>query len=201
MYPGVKRVLDLAGALILLLLLSPLMVIVGVSVFVLDGSPILFWQVRPGFGEKPFWVVKFRTMSQSPAAANGDESARVTKLGAILRRTSLDELPSLWNIVRGDLSFVGPRPLLVDYLELYSPRHTLRHSVRPGLTGLAQVSGRNLISWREKLDFDVKYVLEQSSWLDLTIIFRTLTVIAKGRGTNQADGTTTLRLMKGYEKR
>lgn len=200
MYPGVKRFLDFVVALVLLLLLSPFVVSVGVLVFILAGRPIFFRQVRPGLGGKPFGMVKFRTMSQAPAAANGDESARVTKLGAVLRKTSIDELPSLWNVVQGDLSFVGPRPLLMEYLEVYSPRHSLRHTVRPGLTGLAQVSGRNHVSWKERLDLDVLYVQRKSLWLDLRIIFQTIMVIAKGREINQADGTTMVRLMKGYDK-
>ena len=198
MYPRVKRVADLVVALILLLLLFPVVAIVGVLVFVLDGRPIFFRQVRPGLGEKPFMMVKFRTMSQVSAAANGDESPRVTKLGAILRKTSIDEIPSLWNVVRGDLSFVGPRPLLMDYLEVYSPVHSLRHTVRPGLTGLAQVAGRNLVSWKERLDLDVVYVQRQSLWLDITILFQTILVVLSFRGIDQADGTTMARLTKGY---
>ena len=144
-------------------------------------------------------MVKFRTMSQGPAAANGDESPRVTKLGAILRKTSIDEIPSLWNVVRGDLSFVGPRPLLMDYLEFYSPVHSLRHTVRPGLTGLAQVAGRNLVSWKERLDLDVVYVQRQSLWLDITILFQTILVVLSFRGIDQADGSTMVRLTKGYD--
>ena len=199
MYPRVKRVADLVVALILLLLLFPVVAIVGVLVFVLDGRPIFFRQVRPGLGEKPFVMVKFRTMSQVSAAANGDESPRVTKLGAILRKTSIDEIPSLWNVVRGDLSFVGPRPLLMDYLEVYSPVHSLRHTVRPGLTGLAQVAGRNLVSWKERLDLDVVYVQRQSLWLDITILFQTILVVLSFRGIDQADGTTMVRLTTGYD--
>lgn len=200
MYPKVKRVADLVVALILLLLLFPIVAFVGVLVFVLDGRPIFFRQVRPGLGEKPFVMVKFRTMSQAPASPNGDESPRVTKLGAILRKTSIDEIPSLWNVVRGDLSFVGPRPLLMEYLEVYSPVHSIRHTVRPGLTGLAQVAGRNLVSWKERLDLDVVYVQRQSLWLDIKILLQTILVVFSFRGIDQADGTTMERLTKGYDE-
>ena len=199
MYARAKRVVDFVVALILLLLLFPVVAIVGVLVLVLNGRPVFFRQVRPGLGEKPFVMVKFRTMSQAPVAANGDESQRVTKLGAILRKTSIDEIPSLWNVVRGDLSFVGPRPLLMDYLEVYSPSHSLRHTVRPGLTGLAQVAGRNLVSWKERLDLDVLYVQRQSIWLDLKILVQTILVVFSFRGIDQADGSTMARLTKGYD--
>ena len=199
MYSRIKRVVDLVVALILILLLFPVVVIVGVMVFALDGRPVFFRQVRPGLGEKPFVMVKFRTMSQVPAAASGNESARVTKLGAILRKTSIDEIPSLWNVVKGDMSFVGPRPLLMDYLEVYSPVHSLRHTVRPGLTGLAQIAGRNLVSWKERLDLDVVYVQRQSLWLDIKILFQTILVVCSFRGIDQADGSTMVRLTKGYD--
>ena len=200
MYSRIKRVVDLVVALILILLLFPVVVIVGVMVFALDGRPVFFRQVRPGLGEKPFVMVKFRTMSQVPAAASGNESARVTKLGAILRKTSIDEIPSLWNVVKGDMSFVGPRPLLMDYLEVYSPCHSLRHTVRPGLTGLAQVAGRNLVSWNERLDLDVIYVQRQSLWLDIKILFQTILVVFSFRGIDQADGSTMVPLAKGYDR-
>ena len=200
MYSRIKRVVDLVVALILILLLFPVVVIVGVMVFALDGRPVFFRQVRPGLGEKPFVMVKFRTMSQVPAAASGNESARVTKLGAILRKTSIDEIPSLWNVVKGDMSFVGPRPLLMDYLEVYSPVHSLRHTVRPGLTGLAQIAGRNLVSWKERLDLDVVYVQRQSLWLDIKILFQTILVVFSFRGIDQADGSTMVPLAKGYDR-
>lgn len=199
MYSRVKRVADLVTAVTLLLLLFPVVVIVGVFVFALDGRPIFFRQVRPGLGEKPFTMVKFRTMSHAPVAANGDESPRVTKVGAILRKTSIDEIPSLWNVVRGDLSLVGPRPLLMEYLEVYSPIHSQRFTVRPGLTGLAQVAGRNLLSWKERLDLDVVYVQRQSFWLDMKILFYTIPAVFGFRGIDQADGSTMVRLTKGYE--
>jgi len=198
-YPAIKRILDCAVAIVLLLLLSPLVGLIALLIFFVDGRPIFFRQVRPGLFETPFVMVKFRTMSPDPVAGNGDESERVTNLGSLLRKTSIDELPSLWNVVRGDLSFVGPRPLLMEYLELYSPRHAARHSVRPGLTGLAQVAGRNLVSWRDRLDLDTVYVEQHSLWLDLKILFHTITVVLSFRGINQADGSTMKRLAKGYD--
>ena len=199
MYPAIKRILDCAVAIVLLLLLSPLVGFIALLIFFVDGRPIFFRQVRSGLFETPFVLVKFRTMWSDPVAGNGDESGRVTKLGSLLRKTSIDELPSLWNVVRGELSFVGPRPLLMEYLELYSPRHGARHSVRPGLTGLAQVAGRNLVSWRDRLDLDIVYVEQHSLWLDLKILFHTPTVVLSFRGINQADGSTMKRLAKGYD--
>lgn len=199
MYPGCKRLLDLVGAILLILLFSPLMIIVGVLIFCFDGRPVFFRQVRPGVGEIPFLLVKFRTMSQASAAPNADESARVTKFGSFLRKSSIDELPTLWNVARGDMSFVGPRPLLMEYVQIYSPVHSLRHSVRPGLTGLAQVTGRNLLSWKERLDLDVEYVRRKSLLLDIQILFQTIVVVFSSRGINQLDGSTMTRLTHGYD--
>lgn len=199
MYLKLKRALDSLVAVLLLFLLFPVVVVVGMAVFFFDGRPVFFLQVRPGFAERPFLLAKFRTMSRSSESASVDESARVTKLGAFLRRTSLDELPSLWNVMKGDLSFVGPRPLLMDYLGVYSSRHSLRHAVRPGLTGLAQVSGRNLLSWKERLDLDIVYVQRQSFWLDVKILLKTIVVIMSRRGVNQADGRTMTRMTGPYD--
>ena len=201
MYSNVKRVLDLVFALILLPLLAPLILAVAVSIFLLDGRPIFFRQVRAGIGKKPFTITKFRTMSTAAIVPDGDESGRVTDFGAILRKTSIDELPSLWNVIKGDMSFVGPRPLLMEYLEVYSSRHSERHSVRPGLTGLAQVAGRNLLSWNQRLDLDVFYVHQQSLLLDLKIILRTLVLVPSLRGVDQANGATMERLSDGYDAR
>ena len=201
MYSNVKRVLDLVFALILLPLLAPLILAVAALVLFLDGRPIFFRQVRPGVGEKPFALIKFRTMSSSVIAAGGDESGRITNLGAVLRKTSIDELPSLWNVLKGDMSFVGPRPLLMEYLEVYSSHHSVRHNVRPGLTGLAQVAGRNLLSWNQRLDLDVLYVRQQSLLLDLKIVLRTLVLVPSLRGVDQANGATMERLSDGYDAR
>lgn len=201
MYSNVKRVLDLVFALILLPLLAPLILAVAALVLFLDGRPIFFRQVRPGVGEKPFALIKFRTMSSSAIAADGDESGRITGLGAVLRKTSIDELPSLWNVLKGDMSFVGPRPLLMEYLEVYSAHHSVRHNVRPGLTGLAQVAGRNLLSWNQRLDLDVFYVHQQSLMLDLKIVCKTMILVPSLRGVDQANGATMERLSDGYDAR
>ena len=199
MYPRFKRILDAVGSLVIFLLLAPLLVLVALLVLLVDGRPVFFQQVRPGLDEKPFLMVKFRTMSADSAADDGDESARVTKLGKMLRRTSIDELPSLWNIVRGDMSFVGPRPLLLEYLGVYSQYHSQRHNVRPGLTGLAQVAGRNLLPWKKRLDLDSEYVERQSFLLDITILGVTVVEVFRRRGIEQADGSTMARLKAGYE--
>lgn len=194
-----KRVLEIAMATVLMVALLPLMVLIGFLVVILDGRPILFQQERLGLNEAPFLLVKFRTMT-TQVPKDGDEVTRLTALGRVLRNTSLDEIPSLWNVIKGDLSFVGPRPLLREYLTLYSPRHRHRHSVRPGLTGLAQVSGRNLLSWREKLDLDIEYVEKQSLLLDLRILAKTLWVVLTIRGINQANGRTMERLQENYDR-
>ena len=200
MYLLIKRALDLIFGLFLFFLLGPLLVFIAILILLVDGRPILFLQVRPGLRETPFLLVKFRTMTSTFLGLDDDESPRLTRLGGLLRKTSLDELPSLWNIVVGDLSFVGPRPLLMEYLALFSSSHRRRHDVRPGLTGLAQISGRNLLSWQKRLDLDVAYVEKQSFWLDLRILICSIGVVLSSRGINQANGATMTRLEKGYEK-
>ena len=197
-YDASKRILDLAFSSFALVICSPLMAVLALVLFVWGGRPILFIQVRPGLGGRPFRLVKFRTMRGLPDKKVLDESNRVTRIGKFLRSTSLDELPSLWNVMRGDLSFVGPRPLLMEYLPLYSPEHLKRHVVRPGLTGLAQVSGRNAISWHPRLELDVYYVQRRSFILDLKILLKTIGLVATARGVNQIDGTTMTRLQAGY---
>ena len=200
MYLLIKRALDLIFGLFLFFLLGPLLVFIAILILLVDGRPILFLQVRPGLRETPFLLVKFRTMTSTFLGLDEDESPRLTRLGGLLRKTSLDELPSLWNIVVGDLSFVGPRPLLMEYLALFSSSHRRRHDVRPGLTGLAQISGRNLLSWKQRLDLDVASVEKQSFWLDLRILICSIGVVLSSRGINQANGATMTRLEKGYEK-
>ena len=200
MYLLIKRALDLIFGLLLFFLLGPLLVFIAILILLVDGRPILFLQVRPGLRETPFLLVKFRTMSSTFLGLDGHESPRLTRLGGLLRKTSLDELPSLWNIIVGDLSFVGPRPLLMEYLALFSSSHRRRHDVRPGLTGLAQISGRNLLSWQQRLDLDVAYVEKQSFWLDLRILICSIGVVLSSRGINQANVATMTRLEKGYEK-
>ena len=181
-YDSTKRLLDALGALLLGILLLPLCLSLAALIVVVDGRPVFFAQWRPGRGGVPFRLYKFRSMS---VARDGEstkaESARVTKLGSWLRASSLDELPQLWNILRGELSFVGPRPLLMAYLPLYNDYQARRHEVRPGLSGLAQVHGRNHLSWDEKFELDVQYVDARSFRLDTSILWRSLAVAARGR--------------------
>ena len=175
----VKRFLDILLSGIGLIALSPVYLIVAVLVRIKLGSPVIFHQERPGYHEKIFTLCKFRTMTDE-RDGNGEllpDSMRLTKFGMLLRRTSLDELPELWNIVKGDMSLIGPRPLLVSYLPWYTERERKRHSVRPGLTGLAQVSGRNFIEWDKRLEKDVEYVEHISFLMDLRILGRTVAVV------------------------
>lgn len=170
-----KRPMDFILSFIALVLLSPIMLIIAILVRIKLGSPVIFKQQRPGLNEKIFTLYKFRTMTDKKGD-NGEllpDSVRLTKFGKLLRSTSLDELPELWNILKGDMSIVGPRPLLVEYLTLYNEHQKRRHDVRPGLSGLAQVSGRNAISWEEKFDLDVEYVENISFLGDIKIIFLT----------------------------
>lgn len=174
----IKRTLDVVVASLLLIVLSPVLAVIALLLLLTQGSPLLFRQQRPGLGGKPFTLLKFRTMSEGLGA----DADRVTRLGRALRRTSLDELPELANIVRGEMSFVGPRPLLVEYLPLYSPEQARRHEVRPGLTGWAQVNGRNAITWEDKLALDAWYVDHRSLHLDAVILIKTVAAVVKGRG-------------------
>ena len=175
----VKRLLDICISGIALIILSPVLLLVAVLVRVKLGSPVIFHQERPGYGEKIFTLCKFRTMTDE-RDENGEllpDSVRLTSFGAFLRKSSLDELPELWNIFKGDMSLIGPRPLLVSYLPWYTEREKLRHTVRPGLTGLAQVSGRNFIEWDKRLEKDVEYVEHLSFWMDLKVLVKTIQVI------------------------
>ena len=181
-----KRILDILLSGIALIVLSPIILIVGFLVRIKLGSPIIFKQERPGKSEKIFSMYKFRTMTDK-RDHNGEylpDEIRLTKFGKMLRATSLDELPELWNILKGDMSIVGPRPLLVEYLPLYSEKQRKRHKVRPGLTGLAQVNGRNAISWEEKFDLDVYYVDKISFFNDLIIIIQTCKKVIKKENIN-----------------
>lgn len=177
-----KRLLDIIIASIALILLSPLYALVAYKVKKNLGSPVLFRQVRPGLHGKPFEMIKFRTMKDA-ADEQGNplpDSERLTPFGQMLRSTSLDEMPELWNVIKGDMSIVGPRPLLMEYLPLYSPKQAKRHDLRPGMTGHAQVNGRNAIGWEEKFKLDTWYVENQSIWLDFKIMFKTVhKVLAK----------------------
>ncbi|WP_445005396.1 sugar transferase [Halomonas mongoliensis] len=171
-----KRSVDAAAALIGLMVLAPVLLIIALLIRLKLGSPVLFRQVRPGLHGKPFEMIKFRTMldaydEQGQPLPN---EQRLTRFGKLLRSTSLDELPELWNVLKGDMSLVGPRPLLMEYLPLYSKHQARRHEVRPGVTGWAQVNGRNAISWEEKFDYDVWYVDSQSLILDFKILLMTV---------------------------
>jgi len=171
-----KRLIDLVLGTLILLVLSPALLLLALLVRVLVGSPILYRQVRPGLHVRPFELIKFRSMTSTRDAMGRllSDAERLTSFGRFLRASSLDELPELWNVVKGDMSLVGPRPLLMEYLPLYSTEQARRHEVRPGITGWAQVNGRNAISWEEKFKLDVWYVDHQSIWLDLKILLVTV---------------------------
>lgn len=177
-----KRVLDIAIASTALVLLSPVYALVAYKVKKNLGSPVLFRQTRPGLHGKSFEMIKFRTMKDAVDAQGNPlpDSERLTPFGKMLRATSLDEMPELWNVIKGDMSIVGPRPLLMEYLPLYNAEQAKRHDVRPGITGHAQVNGRNAISWEKKFELDTWYVEHQSLWLDFKIMLKTIQkVIAK----------------------
>lgn len=200
MWSFVKRVTDLVLAGIGLAFLGVPMLLVALLVRVTMGSPVIFRQRRPGLGGRPFTLLKFRTMAER---RGGDRQAlrdeeRLTGLGRFLRRTSLDELPELVNVLKGEMSLVGPRPLLMHYLELYSPEQARRHEVKPGITGWAQVNGRNALSWEEKFELDVWYVDHWSLGLDLRILWRTLLSVLTGEGISAA-GHATMPEFRGRE--
>lgn len=188
----IKRVLDFLGAAIGLIIFSPILVAISLMIASEMGSPVLFGQIRPGRNARPFRMIKFRTMRDA-IDSNGQplpDAKRLTKLGRFLRSSSLDELPGLWNVVKGEMSLVGPRPLLMEYLPLYTSEQARRHEVRPGVTGWAQVNGRNAISWSEKFALDVWYVDNRSLWLDLKIIWLTIRKVIKREGISAAGEAT-----------
>jgi lipopolysaccharide/colanic/teichoic acid biosynthesis glycosyltransferase len=196
-----KRLFDIISSFVGLVLLSPIIVIVAWKVSRKLGSPVLFRQIRPGKNGKPFEMIKFRTMLDE-ADANGKplpDFERMTSFGSFLRSSSLDELPGLWNVLKGDMSLVGPRPLLVEYLPLYSPEQSRRHDLRPGLSGWAQVNGRNAISWEDKFKLDVWYVDNCSLWLDIKIIFLTIKKVFVRDGIS-AEGEATMTKFIGSKK-
>lgn len=195
---GGKRLFDIVASILGLVLLSPVLAVVAVLVRRRLGSPVLFRQQRPGRNGQPFELIKFRTMRDA-AGPDGivlPDAERLTVFGQRLRSTSLDELPELWNIVRGDMSLVGPRPLLIDYLSRYSARQASRHEVRPGLTGWAQINGRNAVDWPERLEMDVWYVENVSFGLDVRILWRTLRAVVRRTGI-AAEGEATMRPFEG----
>ncbi len=193
-----KRVVDLIGALLGLILLSPVMITLIIMVRLKLGSPVLFVQTRPGLGGKPFRMYKFRTMTNEtgPDGQLLPDAQRLSSFGKWLRSTSLDELPELLNVLKGDMSLVGPRPLLMEYLPLYSPEQFRRHEVKPGMTGWAQVNGRNAISWEEKFRLDVWYVDNRSFWLDIKILLLTIKKVFNREGIS-ASGEVTAPAFKG----
>jgi lipopolysaccharide/colanic/teichoic acid biosynthesis glycosyltransferase len=189
---SLKRIIDIVVASVALLVLLPTLALIALAIRFHLGSPVFFTQVRPGRHGRLFNIVKFRTMRD---ARDRDgrllpDEARLTRFGAFLRSTSLDELPELWNVARGDMSLVGPRPLLVQYLDRYTPTQARRHDVRPGITGLAQVSGRNALTWEQKFAFDVDYVEQCSPGLDLRILLRTFRMVVARTGVNQPGHAT-----------
>jgi sugar transferase EpsL len=194
-----KRLLDLALAMPILILLSPVFLLLGLAVHLKLGSPILFCQQRPGLCGQPFTILKFRTMTDARDDRGTllPDEQRLTSLGQFLRSTSLDELPELLNVIKGDMSLVGPRPLLLRYLERYTPQQMRRHEVKPGLTGWAQVNGRNAITWEQKFALDVWYVDHASLGLDLKIIGLTLWKILTREGINQPGQATMAEFMGG----
>jgi lipopolysaccharide/colanic/teichoic acid biosynthesis glycosyltransferase len=201
LYPRLKRGFDVVVAGTLLVLTGPVQAVVALLVRRHLGSPVLFRQVRPGLHGEPFSLVKFRTM-RTVAGLNGSETdaQRLTPLGRWLRSTSLDEIPTLWNVLRGDMSLVGPRPLLLEYLERYSPEEARRHDVRPGITGLAQVRGRNALSWQEKFAADIEYVDSVGLRLDVRILVSTLAAVVRRTGIS-APGEATMPPYLGHLQR
>lgn len=175
---------DIAASTFGMLLLSPVILVVAWQVYLKHGSPIFFRQARPGLEGKIFQMVKFRTMRDAfdEAGRPLPDSERITPFGRFLRTTSLDELPELWNVLKGDMSLVGPRPLLIEYLDYYTEEERLRHTVRPGVTGLAQVMGRNATTWDQRLSYDVEYVKTHNLWLDILIILKTIKQVFKREG-------------------
>lgn len=193
-----KRLMDILFSILLILTFSLVIFIVWLLVRRNLGKPAFFKQPRPGLNERIFFVYKFRTMTdqRDEEGVLLPDEMRLTSFSKLLRKLSLDELPQLWNVLKGDMSFVGPRPLLVEYLQLYNERQTKRHNVRPGITGWAQVNGRNAISWEQKFEYDVWYVENQSLWLDIKILFLTVKKVFISEGITQ-QGHATMPVFKG----
>jgi sugar transferase EpsL len=187
-----KRAFDIAASLLALIVISPALLVIAALVRIRLGSPVFFAQPRPGLGGRIFTLWKFRTMTDARDAAGNlrPDAERLTGFGRFLRSTSMDELPELWNVLRGDMSLVGPRPLLVSYLLRYSAEQARRHDVRPGLTGWAQVNGRNATSWEDRLRLDTWYVDHRTMRLDLHIVLKTVTIVLRREGVSSADSVT-----------
>jgi len=196
----IKRLFDFIIALILLVVLAPVIAFTAVIIRIKIGYPIVFKQQRPGLHGRPFYIYKFRTMTDELDSAGNllPDEQRLTKLGLIIRKLSIDELPQLFNVLKGELSLVGPRPLLTEYLDKYTPEQARRHDVKPGITGWAQVNGRNAISWEEKFKLDVWYVVNQSFWLDIKILWLTALKVIKRDGVNQ-QGHVTMTKFEGSQ--
>lgn len=194
----VKRLFDLTATVLGLLMISPLLVAIALLVRIKNGSPVFFCQQRPGLGSKPFMMYKFRTMTDERDAEGNllPDAQRLMGFGKFMRSTSLDELPALINVLKGEMSLVGPRPLLMEYLPLYTSEQARRHKVRPGITGWAQVNGRNALSWEEKFKLDVWYVDNRSLWLDMKILWLTAGKVLKRDGINQ-EGSVTMEKFRG----
>ncbi len=187
-----KRLIDIAGSALGLVVLFPVLLAVALGVWMTMGRPVLFRQIRPGLGEQPFQMIKFRTMRDAIDATGEPlpDARRLTRFGTWLRSTSLDELPELWNVLIGDMSLVGPRPLLMEYLPLYTESQARRHESRPGITGWAQVNGRNGLSWPEKFELDVWYIDNRSVLLDLRILWLTILKVLRREGISAAGDAT-----------
>lgn len=196
---SIKRLLDVCLALAALLLFAPIMAVVAVTVLLLMGRPVFFRQIRSGYRGEPFVLIKFRSM-RNDRDSDGrplPDTQRLTRFGRLLRRTSLDELPQLWNVLKGEMSLVGPRPLLPEYLPLYSAEQRRRHDVKPGITGLAQVSGRNRSGWDERFHLDVWYVDHWNLWLDFKILCKTIILAIVGAGVESGPGGETMPPFRG----
>jgi lipopolysaccharide/colanic/teichoic acid biosynthesis glycosyltransferase len=196
---AVKAILDFTLALIVLLVFSPVLVVCSLLILIMDGRPVLFTQNRPGLNNKIFKIYKFRTMKTQKYNENLDDHARMTAVGRFMRSTSLDELPQLFNVLKGELSLVGPRPLLVEYLALYNSEQQKRHNVKPGITGWAQINGRNAISWEEKFRYDTWYVENWSLTLDFKILFLTVFKIFKKSDVNASQNITMSKFKGSHE--
>jgi undecaprenyl phosphate N,N'-diacetylbacillosamine 1-phosphate transferase len=202
MYKNIfKRILDFATALFGIILLSPIFVLVMIGLFFANQGKPFFFQIRPGKNERLFKIIKFKTMNDKKDAQGLllDDVHRLTKIGSLVRKTSLDEIPQLLNVIKGDMSLIGPRPLLVQYLPLYNETQKQRHNIRPGITGWAQINGRNAISWSQKFEYDVWYVDNCSFFLDIKILFLTIKKVFVSEGISQ-DGEATMEVFNGNNK-